>query len=444
MDKLKTESVTSLFFKYLLPSVTGTLSVGILIFIDTIFIGQGVGSHGLAALNTAIPVFTLYSSTGLLLGMGGATAAAVDAGRGNNKGKNKIFSHAVLLAIGTSIIYTLAQFVFIDGLVSSLGASGGLYELVKDYLGMISLFTMFYLVPHTLTCFIRNDGNPNLAMISMVVCGIVNIILDYVFIFIFDMGMKGAALATGIAQMTSLIVLMVHFYSPKNTLKLRFKSFNLLVVNRIFKIGFPSFLNDISMGVAIFSFNIILLKNYGDVAVSAYSVILNIGFLVYLVFVGISQACQPLISINYGAMNYDRVRKTLKLGVGSTTAVALVTIIVLHIFKIPVIEMFNKDDIELKKIAAVGMPLYFSSIIFMGINVIYSIFFQSVERSLISSTLTFLRGLGLIVTGLLILPKFMGISGVWLTPLFAETITIVIAFTFYMKFYWPRNKGDIS
>ena len=444
MDRLKTESITSLFFKYLLPSVTGTLSVGILIFIDTIFIGQGVGSHGLAALNTAIPVFTLYSSTGLLLGMGGATAAAVDAGRGNNKGKNKIFSHAVLLAVVISIVYTLAQFIFIDGLVSLLGATGDLYELVKDYLGMISLFTMFYLVPHTLTSFIRNDGNPNLAMVSMVVCGIVNIILDYTFIFIFDMGMKGAALATGIAQVTSLIVLMIHFYSPKNTLKLRFKSFNILVVNRIFKIGFPSFLNDISMGVAIFSFNIILLKNYGDVAVSAYSVILNIGFLVYLIFVGISQACQPLISINYGAMKYDRVKETLKLGGLLTTVVALVTITILHLFKVPIIEMFNKDDMELKKIAAVGMPLYFSSIVFMGINVIYSIFFQSVERSLISSTLTFLRGLGLIVTGLLILPKFMGISGVWLTPLFAETITIVIAFTFYMKFYWPRNRDDIT
>lgn len=444
MDKLKTESITSLFFKYLLPSVTGTLSVGILIFIDTIFIGQGVGSHGLAALNTAIPVFTLYSSTGLLLGMGGATAAAVDAGRGNDRGKNKIFSHAVLLAVVISIVYTLGQFIFIDGLVSLLGATGDLYELVKDYLGMISLFTAFYLVPHTLTSFIRNDGNPNLAMVSMVVCGIVNIILDYVFIFIFDMGMKGAALATGIAQVTSLIALMIHFYCPKNTLKLRFKSFNILVVNRIFKIGFPSFLNDISMGVAIFSFNIILLKNYGDVAVSAYSVILNIGFLVYLVFVGISQACQPLISINYGAMKYDRVKETLKLGAASTTVVAVVTISILHLFKIPVIEMFNKDDMELKKIAAVGMPLYFSSIVFMGINVIYSIFFQSVERSLISSTLTFLRGLGLIVMGLLILPKFMGISGVWLTPLFAETITIVIAFIFYMKFYWPGNTDDIT
>ncbi len=434
MERLKTESITSLFLKYLIPSVTGTLSVGILIFIDTVFIGRGVGSMGLAALNTAIPVFTLYSSTGLLLGMGGATAAAIDSGRGNIRGKNKIFSHGIILALGIGILYTLLQGIFIDGLALVLGATGTLFPMVKSYLGIISKFTLFYLVPHTLNAFIRNDGNPNLTMIGMVVCGIINIILDYVFIFIFGWGMAGAALATGLAQLAYFLILLLHFFSPRNTLRIQRKKFHLETAKRIFRIGFPSFLNDTSMGIAIFAFNLVLFRIRGDLAVSAYSIILNINFLVYLIFVGISQACQPLLSINYGAGNHKRVRETLKLGFLTSTLVAVATIVLLNVFKYPIIRLFNREDMALIDMASVGMPIFFSATLFMGLNIIYAILFQAVESPSISSLLTFLRGLGLIIAGLTLLPILLGINGVWGTPLFAESINLIIAFIFYRRF----------
>ncbi len=434
MERLKTESITSLFLKYLIPSVTGTLSVGVLIFIDTVFIGRGVGSMGLAALNTAIPVFTLYSSTGLLLGMGGATAAAIDSGRGNIRGKNKIFSHAVILATGIGIIFTLLQGIFINALTGLLGATDTLFPMVKSYLGIISKFTLFYLVPHTLNAFIRNDGNPNLTMIGMVVCGIINIILDYIFIFIFGWGMGGAALATGLAQVAYFLILILHFYSPRNTLRIQRRKFQLETATRIFRIGFPSFLNDTSMGIAIFAFNLVLFRIRGDLAVSAYSIILNINFLVYLIFVGISQACQPLLSINYGAGNNERVRETLKLGFLTSALVAVATIVLLNVFKYPIIRLFNREDMELIGMAAVGMPIFFSATLFMGLNIIYAILFQAVENPSVSSLLTFLRGLGLIIAGLTLLPNILGINGVWGTPLFAESITLITALIFYRRF----------
>ncbi len=434
MERLKTESITSLFLKYLIPSVTGTLSVGVLIFIDTVFIGRGVGSMGLAALNTAIPVFTLYSSTGLLLGMGGATAAAIDSGRGNIRGKNKIFSHAVILALGIGILFTLLQGIFINALTGVLGATDTLFPMVKSYLGIISKFTLFYLVPHTLNAFIRNDGNPNLTMIGMVVCGIINIILDYIFIFIFGWGMAGAALATGLAQVAYFLILILHFYSPRNTLRIQRRKFQLETATRIFRIGFPSFLNDTSMGIAIFAFNLVLFRIRGDLAVSAYSIILNINFLVYLIFVGISQACQPLLSINYGAGNNERVRETLKLGFLTSALVAVATIVLLNVFKYPIIRLFNREDMELIGMAAVGMPLFFSATLFMGLNIIYAILFQAVENPSVSSLLTFLRGLGLIIAGLTLLPNILGINGVWGTPLFAESVTLITALIFYRRF----------
>lgn len=433
MDRLKTDNITSLFFKYLIPSVTGTLSVGILIFIDTVFIGRGLGTKGLAALNTALPAFTLYSSTGLLLGMGGATAAAIDSGRGNDQGKNRIFTHALLLAVVTGLLFTLFQLSFLDRVVSLLGASDSLFSFTKEYLGTIAVFTIFYLVPHTLSAFIRNDNNPNLTMIGMVVCGLINIVLDYIFIFIFNWGMRGAALATGLSQVGYFIVLMCHFPSPKNTLRVKKIKLHLTTINRIIKIGFPSFLNDTSMGIAIFAFNLVLFRIRGDIGVSAYSIILNINFLIYLIFVGISQACQPLISINYGAGSYERVRQSLRLGLLSSGGVALFTMIFLYIFRYPVVRLFNSESPLLIEVAAKGMPIFFSATLFMGINVVLAMLFQAMENSTISSLLTFLRGLGLLITGLIFLPGVFGINGVWLTPIFAESITLILGIYLYKK-----------
>jgi len=439
VEKLKNDNIRSLFLKYLLPSVTGNLSIGILVFIDTIFIGRGIGSQGLAALNTAIPAFTIYSSTGLLLGMGGATAAAVDIGRGNHQGKNKIFSHSVYLAISIGISFTLLQWLLLDEFTVLLGATDTLFPLVKDYLRVISGSTLFYLLPHTVVAFIRNDGNPNLPMIGMVVCGIVNILLDYIFIFIFSWGMSGAALATGLAQLSYFLVLLTHFFSKKNTLTLERKRLKERAIRRIFRIGLPSFLNETSMGIAIFAFNLVLFKIKGDMGVAAYSIILNVNFLIYLIFVGISQACQPLISINYGAGNHARVKETLKFGYISTLIVSLATFLVVYFLKFPLISLFNTTDIELIEFTAIGMPIYFSSVLFMGINIMLAIFFQAVEYSGLSSLITFLRGLVLIILGLIVLPKFIGVTGVWATPLFAETLTLIIAVFLYKRFKYTAG-----
>lgn len=246
--------------------------------------------------------------------------------------------------------------------------------------------------------------------------------------------MAGAALATGLAQVAYFLILILHFYSPRNTLRIQRRKFQLETATRIFRIGFPSFLNDTSMGIAIFAFNLVLFRIRGDLAVSAYSIILNINFLVYLIFVGISQACQPLLSINYGAGNNERVRETLKLGFLTSALVAVATIVLLNVFKYPIIRLFNREDMELIGMAAVGMPLFFSATLFMGLNIIYAILFQAVENPSVSSLLTFLRGLGLIIAGLTLLPNILGINGVWGTPLFAESVTLITALIFYRRF----------
>lgn len=443
MEKIKSGSISKLFFRYLIPSVTGTLSIGILIFIDTVFIGRGIGSLGLVALNTIIPVYTLYSSTGMLLGIGGATAASVDAGRGDYEGRNRIFTHSVALALMLGCIYIIGQTIFLDEISYFLGARGDALPLTKGYLGILSKFTLFYIVPHCLNAFIRNDGNPGISMMGMVLCGIVNIILDYIFIFKMNWGMEGAALATGIAQMSYTAVLLTHFISKKNSLRLQKSKAEILVIQRIAKVGLPSFINEMSFGAVVFAFNYVFLRIGGETAVAAYSIILNINILLYLVFLGISQASQPIFSINYGGGLHGRVWDTLKLSTMISGLLGVVTILVTLLYKNEIIGIFIKDNSELMKITGDGMPLFFSASVFMGLNIMLSTFYQSIESSAVSSFITTMRSCVLMVVGLVFLPGMAGIKGIWMTPLFAEGAAFFLSLIF-LKRYFDKNRRSFE
>ncbi|WP_319201207.1 MATE family efflux transporter [uncultured Ilyobacter sp.] len=443
MEKIKNGNVSKLFLRYLIPSVTGTLSIGILIFIDTIFIGRGIGSLGLVALNTIIPAYTLYSSTGMLLGIGGATAASVDAGRGDYKRRNKIFTHSVILALILGCLYIIGQTLFLEKISFFLGARGAAIPMTEDYLGILSKFTLFYLLPHCLNAFIRNDGNPSVSMLGMVLCGIVNIILDYIFIFEFQWGMKGAALATGIAQTIYTAVLLTHFISKKNSLALQSPKLETAIIQRIAKVGLPSFINEMSFGAVVFAFNYVFLRIGGDTAVAAYSIILNINILLYLVFLGVSQASQPLFSVNYGGGLHKRVWETLKLSTLVSGLLGVVTILVTILYTKEIVGLFIRDDVDLMKVTGEGMPIFFSASVFMALNIILSTFYQSIESSAVSSFITTMRSCVLMVAGLIFLPAVSGIKGVWMTPLFAEGISFLISL-YFLKNYFDKNRGSFE
>jgi len=432
---LKNEKISKLFFAYLLPSVTGSLAIGILIFIDTVFIGRGVGSLGLAALNTVLPVFTLYSSLGLLFGIGGATLASIISGRGGNKKeKNIIFSTSVYLSVFFSIIFTLIQKMFLKDIIYYLGATELIFPYAESYLRIISTFTAFYIVPNTLNIFIRNDSNPNLSMWAMVSCGISNILLDYLFIFRFNMGMRGASLATGISQFLYFAILLLHFFRKNNTLKLYIEKIKFKNIIKIVKIGIPSFINDVSSGLAIFIFNLILFKFSNELYVSAFSIILNINFLVYLIYVGVSQGTQPIISYNYGAKLFSRIEKVNKYGLSTNIIVSIFIISLSLIFPNYIVGIFNKENQELIKIGVEALPRFFSASLFMGINIYLANFFQGIEQSKISSLLIFMRAFLFLAIALFILPKFLGINGVWYATLFSELATLIFVIYFYKSY----------
>ena len=433
MEKLLKEKEINLFFKYLMPAVTGTLAIGILIFIDTVFIGRGIGAQGLAALNIALPAFTFYCCVGYLLGVGGATVASIDEGRGLNN-KKRIFTTCIVIGLIISAIFVIVQNIYLDEIVRILGAKGDIFPLAKSYLRVVVYASGLYLMPHLINPFVRNYYNSNWTMIGMVACGIVNLTLDYIFIFKFGWGMAGAATATGIAQFTYTMILCIHFLKKDRRLGFEKIDMRFEDVKRILTVGMPSFINEISSGLIIFLFNLYLLKLGGELSVAAYSIIININYLVYLIYMRVGQTIQPLVSYNYGSGRKDRVNKFLTLGLIFNISYALIVIIIFLTKSDIIIELFNKDNEKLRLLTSQNILKYFSATIFTGINVVIATYIQAQGQGKASSVIMFFRAFLLMVIGVIILSKCFGIDGVWYTTLFSEVVTF-IGLMIWMKLY---------
>lgn len=425
MEKLLTEKEYKLFFKYLVPAATGTLAIGILIFIDTVFIGRGVGAEGLAALNIALPAFTVYCCVGYLLGMGGATVASIDEARGFTENKNRIFMSCISVGVVISIFFVIIQNIYLDQIVRMLGAKGAVFPLAKAYLKVIVNASGLYLIPHILNPFIRNDRNPTLTMVGMVICGIVNLTFDYIFIFIFNWGMAGAATATGIAQFTYTAILCLHFFKKDRGLKFVKFRIKFAEMKRVISVGLPSFISEISNGLTIFLFNMYLLKLGGDLSVAAYSIVVNINYLVYLIYMGVAQAIQPLVSYNFGSGKIERMKKFLTLGLTFNLVYGTTVLLIFAFFSDQIVYLFNRDNEELRVLTSANIMKYFSATIFMGINIVFATYIQAKGQGRASSTIMFFRAFFLIIIGLVLLSKLFGLDGVWYTTLFAETTTFL-------------------
>ena len=240
--------------------------------------------------------------------MGGSTALSISVGKNDIQESRRIFTQTIISAVIIGVIYSILGVIFKEKIAYLLGATKENISLVLSYLNGILLMSFSFMLVHTISSFVRNDNRPRLAMIATVIGGITNIILDYIFIFNFKMGMTGAALATSIASFLNLTILLSHFFSRKCSLKFIKVKFTVNRLSRILLNGTPSCIIELSSGIVIFIFNIAILNIIGDIGVSAYSIIANISLVCTAIFTGIAQAVQPIISINYGAKKLDRVK----------------------------------------------------------------------------------------------------------------------------------------
>jgi putative MATE family efflux protein len=301
------DNILKLFFKFAATSTAGMLMVSLYILFDTIIVGHGVGKDGLAALNISIPIYNLIFGTGILLGTGGATAMSISIGAARKEKANKAFNHAIILGIVIGAVYTIFGMLFLEDIAYLLGASPQILPLVKEYLGVIILFSWSFLMVYNLAAIVRNDHGPKRAMIALGAGGVVNVVFDYIFVFPLGMGMKGTAIATVMSSITSLLILLFHFIGGHSSFKVTSFKLQFSLINRILAIGLASFIVEVSSGMVIFLVNRELLSRVGEIGVSAYSIIANVSLMCVAIFTGIAQGIQPILSTNYGAEKYRRV-----------------------------------------------------------------------------------------------------------------------------------------
>ena len=420
------------FLKYVSLNVLGQMAYSCYTLADTFFISASLGANGLTALNLAFPVFCLLNGTGLLIGMGGGTGYSILKSRGENKRADFVFTNAVFSALLFSILFVLSG-IFLSGTIAKmLGADSSVFSMTNTYLRVMMMFAPAFLINNLLQCFVRNDGSPSLSMTAMIIGSISNVVLDYIFIFPLHMGIFGAILATGLAPVISIAVLLSYFIRRKNRFHFIKSAPDGKVVSGILSNGVPPLVTELTSGVVMLLFNFIILRLEGNTGVAAFSVITVVSLVVVAIYTGLSQGIQPLFSINHGTMDGKNVKAVWKYAM--LTMLLLSGIIYLTIFfRAPQLAfIFNSERNEvLQELAVMGLKLYFLACPFMGFNIITATYFISTEHPRPAQIISLLRGFFILVPVVFLLSSLLKMMGVWCAYPLTEVIVVLIGAAFY-------------
>lgn len=427
-QKLKTLPPSKLFISYLIPSLIGMLLMASNILVDGIFVSHGVGEDALAGINIATPIFSILLAISLWIGMGGATLFSIALGENNIQHAQKIFARSVLLTVlivGCLIGIGLWK---LKSVAYLFGASAITYPYVRDYLVIILAFGLVYVLENILSIFIRNDGNPKLAMIGLSVTSILNIILNYIFIFQFHWGVTGAAYATALSTLIGLFVLLLHFKNNAGHLRWRIPTFHFKNMLEILNIGFPSYVVEMSFAVITVAYNLTFLHYTGEIGVTSFAIINYLHVVFLMIFIAVGAALQPIVSYHYGAKLYTRLRIFLQLAIRTAFIIGVI-IFLLGIFgKSMLISLFGITDEHVHSFTEKGMHYFFIGYLFLGFNLVMAEYFQAIKRIRFSTFIVLMRSLILFIPLLLFLPKIGNYSLIWMTFPLAEGITALAIF----------------
>lgn len=437
---MKRSSNLGEFLRYTILNILGMAGLSCYILADTFFIAAGTGPNGLAALNLAIPVYSVVHGCGMMLGMGGATKYSIFRGQKLEKEGNRIFTNTVYL-VGIFAVFFVALGIFFSGNIAFLlGADSGIFEMTKTYMRIMLLFAPAFMANDLLICFVRNDGNPGLAMTAMLAGSFSNIIMDYIFIFPLGMGIFGAAFATGVSPIIGMAVLSWHWIKKKNCFHFQIQKPSLQLTGSTFSLGVPSLIAEMASGIVIIVFNFIILGIRGNIGVAAYGVVTNMSLVVTSIFTGIAQGMQPLSSRAYGRGDYESTRRILKYAVVMMAAVSAVIYGFVFFLASPITSAFNSEhNSQLQKIAEEGLRLYFLASPFVGGNIVLAMYFTSTEKVIPAQTISLLRGLFVIIPAAFLLSAWFGMQGVWLSYPVTEGLVTVAALVMLLKIFQKQK-----
>ena len=422
-DKLKN------LWRYIFPAMGGLFVTYLYNVVDGIFVGHGVGSAALGAVNIGVPFITFAVAIAAMFPMGGGTVVAIRMGREDKEGANHAFMTAFLLTLLASLLLTLIGMAFSRQIVDLSGGrtlSHTMRDMAADYLFYYCAFSVPMLMSTCLSVFVRNDGSPALSFAGMCVGAGANIFLDWLFIFPMKMGVVGAAIASGLGQVFSVAVLLSHFVRKRGSLRVRRFPVSGALIGQICKRGVPEAASQLTTPVTALCYNLMLARLVGDIGVSTFSVLSFIYSLVNAILSGTAQGLQPLWGLCYGERDTDGMNLYFRWGIRINTILSAVIYGLLFLFAEPVIQIFNRDP-ELVQNASAALSLFGLSFIPMALNLIYTAFLYSTKRTLQADAISLSRGVVLKAAAIFCMPVLFGIDVIWLAPFAAELLTLVLA-----------------
>lgn len=428
------ENTLQEFGKYVSQSVLSQLGVSCYILADTYFISKGVGADGLTALNLAIPVFSVMNGCGFMLGIGSGTKYGIMKGTGNEKRGDVLFTSSLCVVTVLAVIFMLIGLLAADPITVLVGANAEVYDMTRTYLQVILLFSPMFMINNLLGAMIRNDGNTSLAMTAMLSGCLFNIVFDYIFVFPMGLGLFGAVLATAVAPIISILILLQHFVKKKNQFQLIRVRPDVRLVASAAGLGVPSLVTEVSSGLVIAVFNLLILGLAGNVGVAAYGVVANISIVVIAIYNGIAQGVQPLLSREYGRSQEKNVHRFLGWAMMLTVILAMVIYVGIYWNADVIAMIFNSgQDMDLQRIAVEGLKIYFTACPFVGANILLAIYFAATDQAAPAQMISLLRGLIVIIPLAFIMANVAGLTGVWMTFPLTELVVCVVACGLYKK-----------
>lgn len=426
MDFL-TGKIKPMYFKYLTAAFGSALISSIYGVVDMAMVGQYQGPDGTAALAVVSPVWNIIYSLGLLMGIGGSVLFSTLRGESeqNRKRSNEYFTAALIGVSILAVLTWLAVIFFDKELLLLFGAEETLLPLARAYVFPVKFVVPSFLFTQLMAAFLRNDGNPGLATRSVLFGGIFNVFGDYFFVFVLKMGIMGAGLATAMGSVFSLLMMLTHFFSGKNTIRLQ-KPENLLSALKTISVtGFSTFFIDVAMGILTVLFNRQILKYLGTDALSVYGIIINISTFVQCCAYSIGQASQPIISTNYGAGKGERIGEILKYAVGTAIVFALIWTALAELVPNLFVRIFMTPTENILAIAPGIIRSYGISFLLLPFNIFSTYYFQALMKPITSFIVSVSRGA--VISGILILllPAVAGPDAIWFSMPLTELIVAV-------------------
>lgn len=420
--------------KFTAPTIIMMVFMSLYTMVDGVFVSNLIGEKALSAVNMVYPIQSILIAISFMFATGGSAVIAKKMGEGDKEQAKQIFSLIIAVSISIGFIVLILGLLFIEPIITTLGATEALYNYCYDYLSILILFSPLAMLQVLFQFLFVTAGKPNLGLISTVAGGIANVVLDYVFIVPLNMGIAGAALATGIGYSIPAIFGFLYFtFNKKNTLYFTKFKFNLKVLLEACSNGSSEMVTNLATAVTTFLFNIIMIAYLGENGVAAITIVLYAQFLLTAVYLGFSSGIAPILSYNYGEGNIGELKKIFKISMLFITISSICIFIFSIAFSPNIVNVFVTKDSEVFPIAMNGFLLFSISYLFTGFNIFASSMFTAFSNGKVSAIISFARTFIFIILGIMLLPKFMGVSGIWLAVPFAEILTLILSFFFIIK-----------